>query len=147
MKGDRCRFFIVILMLVIITGCQKDILKPETNLDIVPVHKVIASSSESVPVTNIPAKKDPFFVQSRVKGNDLYIECIVTGISFRENDQSKASLGKIIVTVDGDKKEEVSTAAFIVKGLKSGNHRIHLEIMKLNNQPYKLSKEFTITIP
>lgn len=134
-------------MLVIVSGCQTDIPTLGKKLDIVPVHKVIASGFESVPVANIPAKKDPFFVQSRVKGNDLYIECIVTGISFRENDQTKAIIGKIIVTVDGIKKEEVSTAAFIVKGLKPGNHRINLEVMKLNNQPYQLSKEFTITIP
>ena len=87
------------------------------------------------------------FVHHQVKGNNLFVDCVLTGISFREADQSKQKIGKMIVWIDGERYQEVTSAAFIVKGMSPGNHKLRLEIVKLTNQPYGLNKEFMVNIP
>ena len=52
-------------------------------------------------------------MKHQVKGNDVYIECIVKDASFRNNGT------KLILYIDGKKTKEINNAAFIVKGLKS----------------------------
>jgi hypothetical protein len=87
------------------------------------------------------------FVHYQIKGNNLFVDCVLTGISFRETDYSKEKVGKMIVWVDGKKLQEVSAAAFIIKGLPPGEHKLKLEVVKLTNEPYGLMKEFMVNIP
>lgn len=70
---------------------------------------------------------------------------MISGISFRSN--HTGNKGKMILFIDGKKTKEISSAAFIVKGLNPGTHKVKLEIVKINNQPYDLTKEFYATIP
>jgi hypothetical protein len=86
-------------------------------------------------------------VQYETKGNNVFVECILTGISFRESDKSKQKIGKMVVWIDGRKKQEVTSAAFIVKGLSPGNHKLKLEVVQLNNESYGIMKEFLVNIP
>jgi hypothetical protein len=69
----------------------------------------------------------------------------VQGISF--SGQSAKDKGKILLYVDGKKKEEIFSAAFIIKGLSSGKHRIRLELVKENQPISKLKREFYVSIP
>lgn len=85
-----------------------------------------------------------FSVTHHVKGNQVYVECIVPNMSFRDGSKEK---GKIILYVDGVKKEEITTAAFIIKGLPSGNHHIKLDVIASNAKRSPMSQEFTISIP
>jgi hypothetical protein len=103
----------------------------------------ILSGFNVMPSTEIPS----LFVHHEIKGEQVLIECIVTGISFRETDHSKGKIGKIVVWVDGKKKTEVNAAAFIVKGFSSGSHRVKLEVVNLNNESYGMAKEFVVNIP
>lgn len=94
------------------------------------------------PEAEIPS----LFVQHQIKGETVLINCIVTGISFRESDLSKKKLGKLVISIDGKKKSEVNAAAFIIKGLTPGSHTVKVEVVDLNNTPYGMEKEFMVNI-
>ncbi|MCM2533520.1 hypothetical protein NDK43_15410 [Neobacillus pocheonensis] len=53
----------------------------------------------------------------------------------------------MVVYIDGLRTQEATSAAFIIKGLSPGNHKIKLEVVKLNNEPYGLMKELLVNIP
>jgi len=142
--------FIILLFLLagIVSGCQKELLKPETEPKIVSMDLSSYFHAEIVPVYNQNLKEIPsLFIQHEIKGNQVLVECIVNGVSFRESDHSKQKIGKMIVWVDGKKYSEVTSAAFIIKGLSPGGHKLKLEVVKLNNEPYGLTKEFIVNIP
>ena len=86
-------------------------------------------------------------VQSKIKDNNVFVECILSGISFRESEQKNQKVGKLVIWLDGKKAREVNTAAFIIKGLSPGNHQVKLEVVDLKNVPYGLTKEFLVNIP
>lgn len=88
-----------------------------------------------------------FHVQHHTKGNQVMVECVVTGISFRESDKTKQKVGKMVLWIDGKKSKEVDSAAFIIRGLSPGSHKLKLEVVKLNNEPYGLIREFMVNIP
>ncbi|GLB61196.1 hypothetical protein [Cytobacillus sp. NCCP-133] len=142
MKG--LKYLISILFLLILAACHKDIPEPETMLEIESVSAIELASD--IPVLGIESNaKDPFYVRHQVRGKDVLIECIVQGVSFRGH--STKDKGKILLYVDGVKKEEISSAAFIVKGLDTGTHRIRLALMKGNQPSAELNKEFYVSIP
>ncbi len=134
-------------ILSILSGCQRDMPKPETKtknlslVNMIPAAKTVMTSSPKNEV--IPS----LFVQYESKGNNVFVECIVTGVTFRENNHSNRKVGKMIVWVDGKKSQEVSAAAFIIKDLAYGNHKLKLEVVDLHNKSYGLSKEFMVNIP
>ncbi len=106
------------------------------------------TQAEAVPVNQKnPSKMPSFTVQHQVKGNNIYVECILTGISFRQSDQTRQKIGKLIVSIDGKKSQEVVSAAFILKNLSPGEHKVKLEVVNLNNESYGLMKEFLVNIP
>lgn len=87
------------------------------------------------------------FVQSNIKGNNVFVECILSGISFRESNQNGQKVGKLVIWLDGKKTKEVNSAAFIIKGLPPGDHQVKLEVVDLKNVPYGVTKEFMVNIP
>lgn len=130
---------ILFMMLVILVSCQNDKPKPETQrkFSLVSPEKVFASSFDTE-----EKEIDSFFVKHHVKGRDVYIECIVKGASFREKN------AVIIVYIDGEKKEEITNAAFILKGLERGKHQIKLQLNKTKdkNSNSVIIKEFNVLI-
>lgn len=99
---------------------------------------VFAQTSEQSPA---------LFVHHKLSGRNVLVECILTGISFRESDKPGHKTGKLEVSVDGRKVQEVTSAAFIMKNLPYGSHQIRLEVVDTKNVPYGLSKEFLVNIP
>ena len=140
----RFIYLYILCLFMVLAGCQNDKPKPETKLIIQPVN--VSDLVNEVPVLALQTtNKDSFYVNHHVRGKNIYIECLVQGITFREsNEQNK---GSIILYVDGKKKERISSAAFIVKGLSSGTHRIKLEVVKDNHNTPIMKKEFYVTIP
>lgn len=92
-------------------------------------------------------QKPSLFVQSNIKGNNVFVECILSGISFRESEQKDKKVGKLVIWLDGKKSREVNSAAFIIKDLPPGEHMIKLEVVNLKNVPYGVTKEFLVNIP
>nr|WP_263328134.1 hypothetical protein [Neobacillus sp. Marseille-Q6967] len=101
-------------------------------------HSVFAQTSRQSPA---------LFVNHKINGRNLLVQCILTGISFRESDKPGHKTGKLVVSVDGRKVQEVTSAAFIMKNLPQGFHQIRLEVVDTKNVPYGLSKEFLVNIP
>jgi hypothetical protein len=148
LKGILPTIVLVIFLNGLVTGCQRDLPKPETKPKVVPIDLTTVKNKELVSVFYTSAQEIPsIFVQHQLKGNDVLIECIVTGISFRDNNQRGQKTGKIVVLVDGKRNSVVTAAAFIIKGLNQGRHRIKLEVVNLNNEPYGLMKEFMVNVP
>jgi hypothetical protein len=143
MKGIRNLSFI--LFLFVLAACQKDIPEPETKLEVEPVNAIELASDIPVSGVESSSTKNPFYVRHQVRGREVLVECIVQGISF--SGQSAKDKGKILLYVDGKKKEDISSAAFIIKGLSSGKHRIRLELVKENQPSSKLKREFYVSIP
>ncbi|MBU8877694.1 hypothetical protein BGM26_01660 [Bacillus sp. FJAT-29790] len=131
-------------LLLAVSGCHKEIPEPEVKIIVQPVSDTDVPLV--VPVSIIEnTSKDPFYVRHQVKGREVLIECIIQGVTFRES--NTGNRGKMILYVDGKKREEIDSAAFIVRGLSPGTHRLKLEVVKANNTAYKLKKEFYVTIP
>ncbi len=137
-------YLLISCSLTATTGCNKDIPKPETNIDILPILNIVSSNVAAA--SSIKSDhKDAFYVKSQVKGKDVFIECVVPAVTFRNTNASNKA--KMIVYVNGKEKEEVSSAAFIIKDLPSGTHRLKLKVVKLKDASYNLQKEFLVTIP
>lgn len=148
MKRGLISFIMSGFMLGIFCGCQRDIPEPKTNPRSVSAEEMNVHSSKDISAAmSLAENNNDFFVQYGLRGNNLLVECIVTGISFRQNDPTKKRIGKIAAWVDGKKRGEFTAAAFIIKGLPSGNHRVMLEVLKPTNEPYGLKKEFLVAVP
>ena len=106
-----------LFLLLMLTACQKDLPEPETK-------EFASHHNEAIQASGLvmSAGKN-LLVKHQVKGNDVYVECIVKGASFR-NDGTK-----LILYIDGKKTKEVNNAAFILKGLNQGSHKIKLDLI------------------
>lgn len=136
-------YVITICLVMAISGCKRDIPEPETKTNGKPTS--LHSVSHDIPVFKTTLNsKEPFFVKYKIEGSNVLIECIIQGITFRETEGNNK--GKIILYVDGKKKEEISSAAFIVKGLTSGTHRLTLEVATEKASTVIMKKEFDVTI-
>ncbi|WP_080846599.1 hypothetical protein [Cytobacillus gottheilii] len=131
---------------VFLSACGNEIPEPETKLVVEPIHifegedgplSVQAAASESVP---------QFFVRHQVKGKNVYVECIIPGVSFRED--SGEDRAKIGLRINGRKQEDITSAAFIIKNLSSGTHTIQLDVLKKDDSAYHkdMKKEFTVRV-
>jgi hypothetical protein len=126
---------------IVVVGCGSDLPKSALNRDIhfedanvVPVLKL-----EHQPV------KPAFFIRYSIKESKVFVECILSDISFRSDNHKKR--GKLILSVDGKKTNEIDSPIFIIKGLSPGNHRITVEVVSLENNSYDLKREFNVSIP
>ncbi|KAF0820233.1 MULTISPECIES: hypothetical protein [unclassified Cytobacillus] len=143
MKSQK--YFLILLVILVLTACHKDIPEPETKMAAsTPANEETAEPL--MPVSGVESEaKDPFYVRHQIKGKDVLVECIVQDVSFRK--QSSKEKGKIILYLNGKKKEEIHSAAFIIKGLPSGKHRIGLELVKGKNADVSLKRDFIVVIP
>ncbi|MEH7493272.1 hypothetical protein [Neobacillus niacini] len=98
-------------------------------------------------VSEYSEKTPSLHVQSRTKGNNVFVECVLSGISFRQSEQNDRKVGKLVIWLDGKRTKEVTSAAFIIKGLPPGEHSVKLEVVDLKNVPYGVTQEFLVNIP
>ncbi|MGN7398715.1 hypothetical protein ACTHO0_02580 [Cytobacillus praedii] len=136
-------YVFTICLAMAISGCKKDIPEPETKK--IGEKASLYTASYDIPVFKTTfSSKEEFFVKHKVEGRNVMIECIIQGITFRET--AGNNKGKIILYVDGKKEEEISSAAFIVKGLLPGTHRLTLEVTTEESSSVIMKKEFDVTI-
>ena len=122
------RLMVPLFLPIFIVACQKEIPEPETKeISFYPYEAILASAKEL-------GKVDPFFIRHQVKGNDVYVECRIKDISFRNG------LAIMVLTIDGKKMNEINHPAFVIKGLQKGTHQIKLEILKKNEKSLKCYK-------
>lgn len=148
MKRKGIYTLLAIIAMMQITGCQKDIPKPETKPRLNQLQGIGGMKTMSVLASKPMTNNEPSLsVQYQTKGQNVFVECVMTGISFLESDLSKQKVGKILIWVDGQRQQEATAAVFIIKQLSAGSHHLRLEVVDLKNKPYGVSKEFTVTIP
>lgn len=134
----RLFFLFLLAVFLFLVSCRKDIPEPEikdNSIDIMEKEAVQTS------LYFMLEEKDPFLVQYNVEGKNVYIECVVTGLSFRKHE------AKVNLYVDGAKKNEIHTAAFVVKDLEPGQHHIKLELMQQNSHIVVATREFNVQVP
>lgn len=129
----------VFLIVLLLNACHKDIPDPEVKkeISIEPMHTVRAEND--VVVLGMRSEQS-FTVQHHVKENNVYVECFIPDISFTNRNTS------LIVSVDGNQKKVVTTAAFIIKGLPKGSHQIQLQVVEKNQKREDMKKDFEVLI-
>ncbi|WP_064093826.1 hypothetical protein [Rossellomorea aquimaris] len=122
-----------ICLLFVMTGCKEKIPEPESLMF---TKKVEAAQ-----------KQRGLSIKHIVQGNQVFIECVVPGVTFSSSN-NKTKKGKILVTSStGRLYKEYHTAAFVVKGLPKGRHILNVEIVGLNNKSLGMKKQLYVTIP
>nr|WP_144925019.1 hypothetical protein [Paenibacillus bovis] len=124
------KMFYCVIILLFLSGCKQEVPEPEAL---------------TVEATELQ-KKDfsQAIIKHNVHGRNVLVECNVKDIHFA-NTASKNN-GKVLLYVNNRLYNEYNTAAFVVKGLKSGTHKLKVELVDLNNKSYGVSKEFLVTI-
>ncbi|MGG3842491.1 hypothetical protein [Anoxybacillus kestanbolensis] len=93
-------------------------------------------------------QKQALFVKHHVKGNNVFVECVVDQFTFTKGKHPKKDgQGRIHIYVNGKRVSETTTAAFVIRGLPVGKHTIRLELVHNDASKYDVSHEFTVTIP
>lgn len=143
MKKNLIGLFILSL---IVTGCTNDKPHPETNTHVIPMEADHSTNIPSVEVTSIQNQRS-LDVKHQIKGNDVYVECIVTNFTFTKGKEKNVDgEGHIELYLNGQKVDEIATAAFIIKGLPSGKHTIKLELVHNDSLKYNINKDFDVSI-
>ncbi|WP_201716679.1 membrane lipoprotein lipid attachment site-containing protein [Rossellomorea arthrocnemi] len=120
-------------LVILLSGCKEKMPEPESFSF---TKKVEAANSEQKPLS----------IKHMVQGNQVYIECIVPGVTFT-SEKKGAEKGKIVVRSNtGNLYKEYHTAAFVVKGLPKGVHLLNIEIVGKNNKSLGMKKQFYVTI-
>lgn len=136
------RMMIVLTVLLAASGCGKKIPEPEN---------VTATSTQNVTdlkaattVQNVQTVDEDFRVKTFVKGNSVFVECYLNGYSFSGDDSKR--LATVSVLIDNQKKIDMHTAAFILKDIPRGLHKIKLEVLNDSGQKTGLKKEIEVHI-
>jgi hypothetical protein len=123
---NKCLLMIGVVF--VLFGCKQDFPEPE--------------SVSAAHIQHTQQKK--LQVRHIVQGNNVFVECVVQGVSFASEKGKKN--GKIIVYLDGKRFGEYHTAAFVMKGVKKGVHLVKIDIVSPHNESYHLSRNFYVTI-
>ncbi|WP_108669812.1 hypothetical protein [Peribacillus acanthi] len=115
----KCISFL--LVVVVLTGCKEKVPEPETKL--VGMNRLKYETNSVEATSSIFSDQNGWDIKYFVRGNDVFVDCYVKDASFQNSGRAGA---KIEVWLDGKKYREMTTAAFIIKGLRKGNHTISL---------------------
>lgn len=113
------------------------------------LNKAIKVNESSISVSSNKHQKE-MTVKKHVKGNNIYVECIISNFSFSDrgkNGPKKNGDGYIHLYLNGKKVDELHTAAFIIKGLPKGSHQVKIELVRNDGTSYGLTEEFDISVP
>lgn len=126
-------FIRIFLALLVVSGFSQYISEPNDYNSLFELKTEAATLSDQ-----------DFLVKTFVKGNDVYVECYMKKYRFSQtNDKEWVT---IMVSLDGKKHSEQSTAAFIVKQVPNGKHKIKLDIFNKDRERIGLTKEFEVHI-
>lgn len=136
--------WITLVNIGLLLGCSQDKPKPETfmNIEVTPIEMLQNQEPAAVVAVNQEVKSQEMYIKHQVKGKNVYIECFIPNFSFKNSSRN----GYLSLYIDNKKIKNVTTAAFIVKGLSEGKHLIKL---KMTNHPLgdqDIKKEFWVNI-
>lgn len=139
------RLYAFVLLLFVLTGCVEDKPRPEGKLEIVPLH-VTNVLNDSVEVVS-QQHDESINIKHHIRNQNVYVECYIPNFTFKEKRGNKVKgEGHLILHVDGEKVDDMNTAAFIVKGLEKGVHEMSVEVVHNDSTSYNLKKTWNVTI-
>ncbi|OQM46335.1 hypothetical protein B6A27_06830 [Anoxybacillus sp. UARK-01] len=124
----------MVFAIAALTACVHHKPQPET------MQQVSAAVSMQAPAAQT------MHVKHEMRGKDVLVECVIDHFSFTKGDKAHGN-GHINVYLNGQKINEVFTAAFVLRGLPSGKHQIRLELVRDDESKYGVSSEFEVNIP
>jgi hypothetical protein len=89
------------------------------------------------------AEKPTLDVNYSVKEGAVYIDCRLHNFSFVRDDENK---GVLKITIDDKKTIFIEQAAFVIRGLKGGEHKVQIEVMKNEKNSYGVEKEISFQV-
>ncbi|WP_102347053.1 hypothetical protein [Bacillus sp. Marseille-P3661] len=131
----------IILLMTFVMGCNQ--IGVEDN------QRIHHDSIISVPVFS-KSNPYPMTVREEVRDNNVYVECVISNFTFSKRNEkvaNKQGTGYIKLYLNNQKIDDIYTAAFIMKGLPKGVHRVKLELVNNDGTPYGVEKEFEVTVP
>lgn len=131
------KLIMIFLALLVVSGCSQHIPKPKDIKSIYKSFFEIKAEAATLP-------DQDFTVKTFVKENNVYIECYMKNYRFSQVNEKEWVT--IMVSIDGKKHSEQSTAAFIVKQVPNGKHTIRLDIINKDGEQIGLTKEFEVHI-
>lgn len=134
-------------LLLVMTACNNEKPTPETNkIDSIIPLEVIQLQKSNVQEVTKPMNRT-MSVRYHVKEGRVYVELFIPNFTFSNSQKGKKDgEGYLILTIDGEKKKKINSAAFIIDGLSEGKHVIQLELYHHDHTRYHLKKQFTIDI-
>ncbi|WLR52212.1 hypothetical protein LC040_04705 [Bacillus tianshenii] len=93
-------------------------------------------------------KNEVLQVKHHVKNNNVYVECYIPDFHFIDRNKSatKNNEGYIHLYLNGQKVDDIYTAAFVVRGLPKGTHELKVILMKNENQSYNIQQTIEVNI-
>ncbi|WP_404462130.1 hypothetical protein [Sutcliffiella horikoshii] len=137
----------MMIMICLITlslgGCKEDQQKPKSE-DV--------SGEEVVEVlttnTTFDKKDISMTIHHSVKGQDIYLECIITpNFKFKENrDTKKQGEGQVVVYLDNKKWDSFAKGAFILKSVPKGKHDLTVKLLHNDWTEYGIEQTIQVEI-
>ncbi|MCM3616385.1 hypothetical protein M3936_02205 [Sutcliffiella horikoshii] len=134
---------LICLFTVTLGGCKEDQQKPESEVSSPGgVMEVLSHQSGS------KQKGLSMTVHHRVKGSNIYMECIVTpDFHFQsEENKKKHGEGQVAVFLDGKRFDTFTSGAFILKGIPEGMHEIKVLLLHNDESEYGIEEIFRVEI-
>lgn len=135
------KLILALTVLMAASGCGKKIPEPE-NSGI--AMQGVSTLKAATTVSSIRNSDEDFRVKTFVKGNSVYVECYLKNYGFSESNPEQ--LATVSVFIDNQKKVDMKTAAFILKEVPNGKHKIKLEILNGSGEKTGLQKEIEVHI-
>ncbi|MFE4811055.1 hypothetical protein ACFQ9Y_07825 [Peribacillus simplex] len=135
------KLILALTVLMAASGCGKKIPEPENSgvaMQDVSTHKAATT------VSSIRNSDEDFRVKTFVKGNSVYVECYLKNYGF--SDSNPEQLATVSVFIDNQKKVDMKRAAFILKEVPNGMHKIKLEVLNGSGEKTGLKKEIEVHI-
>ncbi|KAB7707947.1 hypothetical protein F9802_04325 [Bacillus aerolatus] len=130
------KWMIMIVTVIVLAGCKQNFPEPEA-----------ISPSASVSEAEAQANNNNWTVRHLLRGQSVFVELVVPGVSFSGNGTNSQTKGQVSVYVNGHHYNTYHTAAFIVKGLAPGKHQVDIKLTDARNRPLGYEKTFTVSIP
>ncbi|MED3982681.1 hypothetical protein P4646_01085 [Peribacillus simplex] len=135
------KLILALTVLVAVSGCGKKIPEPENSGVAM---QGVSTLKAATTVSSIRNSDEDFRVKTFVKGNSVYVECYLKNYGFSESNPEQ--LATVSVFIDNQKKVDMKTAAFILKDVPNGMHKIKLEILNGSGEKTGLQKEIEVHI-
>ncbi|MGE7601918.1 hypothetical protein ACQKL5_05345 [Peribacillus sp. NPDC097675] len=136
------RLMIILTVLLAATGCGKKIPEPK-NVTAATIQN-ITDLKAATTIQSARTVEEDFQVRTFVKGNSVFVECYLNDYSFSGDDSKQLAI--VSVYIDNQKKMDMHTAAFILKDIPHGLHKIKLEVLNDSGQKTGLNKEIEVHI-